>query len=158
MKSIELLLREHVPGLGRVGDIVKVAPGFARNYLLPYRLGIEATEDNKKVMARRRTKIDAEVALKAKEFEKVISALASLELKTVERADDQGRLYGSVNAARVAELLASAGHKTDEKSIRIDAPLKAVGDHSVHVHLHGELYAEVTVKIEAEATEEGASA
>jgi len=149
---VEVLLREHVSNLGRCGDVVQVASGYARNYLLPRKLAIQATEDNKRAMLRRRTRLDADEARKAKETLARVETLSGVVLKTSGRADDSGHLFGSVNAARISELLASAGQAVAEKDIRLETPLKTVGTHVVRIHVHGEVFAEVRVEVEAEAS------
>ncbi|MCK6447032.1 MAG: 50S ribosomal protein L9 [Planctomycetes bacterium] len=149
-KKVEVLLREHVQHLGKCGDVVNVAPGYARNFLFPRRLATIANDDNKKQMSRRRAKLDAEEAARTAELDKLVAVLAAVTVTTKAKADAQGHLYGSVNAANVAELLTKAGHPTEEKHVRLDAPLKAVGKHTVKVHVHGDRTADVTVVVEAE--------
>jgi len=151
MKSVEVLLREHVDDLGRCGDVVKVAPGYARNYLLPYRKAVPATEDNKRQIARRAARLAAEDAARAESVAATIEALSKLELKTTEKADENGSLYGSVTAQNVAELATQAGQALDEKSVRLEAPIKTVGTHAVTVHVLGDQTAEISVVVEAEA-------
>lgn len=150
MKTIEVLLRENVESLGRCGDVVRVKPGYARNYLLPEGLATSATEDNKQAMARRRLRLDAEEAERMAEIETRVLLLAAVKLETIVRADEHGRLYGSVNAAQVAELLAAQGREVAEKAVRIDVPIKEVGAHTVRVHVHGERYAEVALVVSPE--------
>jgi len=149
-RTIEVLLREDIRDLGRCGDVVKVAAGHARNYLMPRRLAVEATEDNRRAMQRRRTRLDAEAAVLATEARQRAERLAGVELRTGGRADEAGHLFGSVNAARIAELLAAAGHGFREQDVRLETPLKTVGTHVVRVHVHGEVFAEVRVTVEAE--------
>jgi large subunit ribosomal protein L9 len=148
---VEVLLRENVGNLGRCGDVVHVAPGYARNYLLPRKLAVQATEDNKRAMLRRRSKLDADDARKVKETLARVETLMGVVLKTSGRADESGRLFGSVNAARISELLASAGHAVAEEDVRLEAPLKTVGSHPVRVHVHGDTFAEIKILVEAEA-------
>ena len=148
---VEVLLRENVGNLGRCGDVVQVAPGYARNYLLPRKLAIQATEDNKRAMLRRRSRLDADDARRAKETLARVETLMGVVLKTSGRADESGHLFGSVNAGRISELLASAGHAVAEEDVRLDAPLKAVGIHSVRIHVHGDTFAEIRIQVEAEA-------
>lgn len=150
-KNTEVLLREHVENLGRCGDVVLVSPGYARNYLLPQRLAVPATEDNKRVMARRAEKLALEEAAKAAEVAARVEKLSSLRVETTQKADEQGHLYGSVSAALVAELCTQAGTPTDEKSVRLESPIKAVGEHKVALHVHGDSHAEITVVVNAEA-------
>lgn len=150
MKNMEVLLREHVKDLGRCGDVVRVAPGYARNYLLPRRLAVPATEDNRRQIARRAVRMAAEDAARAEEVAVAVAALSRLTVRTVEKADEHGHLYGSVSAAKVAELCRAAGASIDEKRVRLEAPIKTVGEHTVHVHVHGEDHAEITVVVAAE--------
>lgn len=149
MKNVEVLLRENVRDLGKVGDVVRVAPGYARNYLLPHGYAIHATVDNIKAMERRRARLDEEEASRAAAIEKVVNEVGSLRVETAQRADETGTLYGSVSAGTIADLLAGAGHAIDEKRVRLEAPLKSVGDHEVEIHVHGERTAKVTVAITA---------
>lgn len=151
MKNVEVLLRDHVPDLGRCGDVVRVRPGYARNFLLPRGLAVTANEDNKRLMLRRRAQLDAEEAARNQELEARIARLSAARLSTSQKADENGHLYGSVNAAAVAELLRAAGHQLDDDDVRLDAPIKTVGTHAVRVHVHGERYAEVTVEVGAES-------
>jgi len=152
MKSVEILLREAVTDLGRPGDVVRVAAGYARNYLLPRRIAVAATEENKRVMVKRRAIYDAQEAAKAEEVAKAVAKLSELMLETKQRCDEQGHLYGSVSASQIIELLAGAGYVFEEKAIRIGAPIKTVDTHVFQVHVHGESYAEVRIQVAAEAT------
>jgi len=149
---VEVLLREHVSNLGRCGDVVQVAPGYARNYLLPRKLAIQATDDNKRAMLRRRARLDADEARKAKETLARVETLSGVVLKTSGRADDSGHLFGSVNAARISELLLQAGHAVVADDVRLETPLKSVGSHVVRIHVHGDTFAEVRIEVEAEAS------
>jgi len=151
MKTMEVLLRENLEPLGRCGDVVKVKAGYARNYLFPQRLAIEATPDSKKAMQRRRLRLDAAEAEHAAEIETRVLVMQAVKLETTERADEAGHLYGSVSSARIAELLVAQGKSVEEKDVRLDAPIKAVGTHAVRVHVHGERYAEITVEVKAGA-------
>lgn len=152
MKNMEVLLREHVDGLGRCGEVVRVAPGYARNYLLPKRYAVPATEDNKRQVARRATRLVAEDAARSAEIGQVVASLSQLSLEVRQKADEHGHLYGSVSAALVAELCTAAGFTVAEKDVRLEAPIKTVGEHQVQIHVHGEHHAEVRVLV---APEEG---
>ncbi len=149
MKKIEVLLRDNVPSLGRCGDVVSVAAGYARNYLLPRRMAVTATIDNVKMMQRRKGRLDAEEASLMADIESKRTVLEGLSLVTAERSDDQGHLFGSVNAGAIAKLLAEKGLETDEKHVRLDLPIKTVGVHSVLIHVHGEHTATVSVEVTA---------
>lgn len=158
MKSVEVLLRENVPSLGKCGDVVKVAAGYARNYLMPRRIAVQATPENKRVMARRRAVLDQEEAARNAEIEARVAALSEIAIKTTQKADDTGRLYGSVSSARVAELLTEAGTATEEKAVRLDSPIKAIGDHRIKVHVHGDYFAEIRLTVDPEEADAEAEA
>ena len=127
MRNLDVLLRDHVKDLGRCGDVVSVAPGYARNYLLPKRLAVAATADNRRAMERRATRLAAEEAERADEIASAVERLSQLSVTTVQRADENGHLYGSVNAAAVAELCSAGGTPLDEKRV-----------HLFHAMVHGE--------------------
>jgi large subunit ribosomal protein L9 len=154
-KKVEVLLRDNVQHLGKCGDVVNVTPGFARNYLYPRRLAIQANVDNKLQMARRRSKLDKLEAENNAKIDQLVASFGTLVVTTKAKSDAQGHLYGSVNAAQIAELITKAGHPTEEKNVRIDAPLKTVGKHTVKLHVHGERTADITVVVEAEMSDAG---
>lgn len=151
MKTVSVLLRETVDNVGVVGDVVEVATGFARNYLVPRKLAVEATPTNVKMMARRRARWEAEQSQKNAEIAARVAALSEVSVTTTEKADEAGHLYGSVNAAQIARLLTEAGHETEEKAVRLAEPIKAVGTHAVDVHVHGDSTASISVIVEAAA-------
>src|SRR5438034_1366130 len=150
-QKIEVLLRDNVKDLGRCGDIVRVAPGYARNFLLPRRMAVAATEDNKKAMVRRRALLEVEDAQREAEVVARVASLNGIMVATKVRADEHGHLYGSVNASQIATMLEKAGHRYDEKAVRLDNPIKEVGTHPVKIHVLGDHFAEVKVVVEAEA-------
>ena len=150
-RKTEVLLRDHVKDLGRCGDVVRVTAGFARNYLLPRRIAVSATDDNKRAMQRRRTRLDAEEAVRNAEIDARIAAVSGIVVTTSGKADESGHLYGSVNAVTVVELLAKSGHAFQEKDVRLDAPIKAIGTHAVKLHVFGDRFATIQVVVEAEA-------
>jgi large subunit ribosomal protein L9 len=149
-KSINVLLRENVEHLGRIGDVVRVKPGFWRNYLLPRSLALTATPDNVRSMERRRVRWEAEEVAREAEISARIAALGNVRLVTREKADETGSLYGSVNAATIARLLREAGFAMDEKHVRLEEPIKTIGTHEVPIHVHGEHYAGIQVVVEVE--------
>jgi len=150
MKNVKILLRENVDDLGMIGDVVSVAPGYARNYLFPSRAAVEATPENVKMMERRRVRYEAAVVAQEAEISAKIESLGNLTLTTKEKADETGTLYGSVGAHKIAELLTKAGHPTAEKDVRIDEPIKTLGTHEVPIHIHGEHYAGIQVFVQSE--------
>lgn len=151
MRSVKVLLRENVRDLGTIGDIVEVAPGYARNFLLPRRIAVEATVDNVKSIERHKVRYLAELAEQEAEIKKTVDELSKLTLSTKEKADESGTLYGSVNAATIARLMSESGYEIDEKKVRLEDPIKTVGTHEVPVHVHGDNLATVTLVVESEA-------
>lgn len=150
MKNVKILLREHVHDLGTIGEVVEVRAGYARNYLLPYRMAVEATSENVKSMERRAQRFAAEAADREAEISAKIESLGLLKLSTSEKADESGTLYGSVGAARIAELLTTAGYPTADKDVRLDEPIKSLGTHEVPIHVFGEHYAGIQIVVEAD--------
>ena len=150
MANIEILLREHVEHLGKCGDVVKVRPGYARNYLFSNKLATEANEENKRLMARKRGRLDVEEVARNAEIDARVAALQGVVVTCTMKADESGHLFGSVNASTISELLKAQGHAHSEKDIRLDAPLKTVGEHPVKVHVHGDRLAEITVRVQQE--------
>ena len=151
MARVELMLRENLRHLGKVGDMVSVAPGYARNFLLPRGLAAPATAENRRVLARKRERQDAEEKAKNAELAARAAALGGLVLETTERSDEKGHLYGSVNAMRIAELLNEKGFEISDDNIRLDEAIKESGTHEIELHLFGE----TTVKVTIEVTGEG---
>lgn len=151
MANTKVLLRETVADLGIVGDVVEVAPGYARNYLFPKKIATAATSENVKAFARKRERYQAEVLAKEAATKALVEALAGVSVKTVVKADETGSLYGSVSAGTIVELLSKAGHKVDEKAVRISEAIKSVGTHEVPIHIEGEHFAPIELVVEAEA-------
>jgi len=149
-RNVEVLLRENVKDLGRCGDVVRVSPGYARNFLLPRQIAMQATDDNKRAMAKRRVVLDAVEAKRTAEFEALVGSLSGIQLQTAAKADDQGHLFGSVSASQIVEMLQKMGHVFEEKAVRLDAPIKTVGTHPVKLHVHGDMHAEILVIVAAE--------
>ena len=151
MKNLHLLLRENVPSLGSIGEIVRVRQGYARNYLLPRRLAVEATQDNVRAMEKKRVRFEAEEKDREAQIQARIEALGKITLSVVEKADATGTLYGSVGAAVIVRLLAKSGIVIEEKDVRLEEPIKSVGTHEVPIHVYGEHDAGIQVVVEAEA-------
>ncbi|HEY7482075.1 MAG TPA: 50S ribosomal protein L9 [Gemmatimonadales bacterium] len=147
---IEVILREDIKTLGRAGEMVRVKPGYARNYLLPHGLAYEATEGNKKRIAAETRARGVRQAAEKTDAEKVAAQLSSVALTIPGKAGEEGKLFGSVTAQDVADGLARAGHPVDRRRIELDHPIKALGEHLVTVRLHPEVHAEVRVSVVAE--------
>lgn len=150
MTRVDLMLRENVRYLGKVGDMVNVAAGYARNYLVPRGLAVKATAENKRVLARKRERLDTEEAARNAELTARVAVLQGMVLETTERSDENGHLFGSVNAARVAELLNEKGFEIDDESIRMERTIKDSGTHEVELHLFGETSVNLTIEVTGE--------
>lgn len=152
MKNRQVLLRENVASLGTIGEVVKVRQGYARNYLFPLKLAVDATPENVRLMERKRVRVAAEEKLREAQISERIEALGKITLSVVEKADASGTLYGSVGPATIVKLLAKAGVAAEEKDIRLEEPIKSVGTHEVPIHVWGEHYAGIQIVVEAEAS------
>ena len=147
---IEVILREDVKTLGRAGEMVRVKPGYARNYLLPQGLAYEATEGNKKRIAgETRARASRDQAERV-EAEQVATRLSAVTLSLSGKAGEEGKLFGSITSQDVADALARAGHTVDKRRIELDHPIKTHGEHAVTVRLHPEVHAELRVSVVAE--------
>ncbi|HWN18598.1 MAG TPA: 50S ribosomal protein L9 [Gemmatimonadales bacterium] len=147
---IEVILREDIKTLGRAGEMVRVKPGYARNYLLPQGLAFEATEGNKKrIAAESKARASRDQAEKA-EAQKVAATLGDVALNLSGKAGEEGKLFGSITSQDVAAALARAGHTVDKRRIELDHPIKTIGEHSVTIRLHPEVHAQLRVSVVAE--------
>lgn len=151
---MEVILRDHVDNLGRRGEIVKVADGYARNYLLPRKLALVATEGNKRQVERERAKLDAKEAEERRVVEGVAAKLANVEVVIARRVGDTEALYGSVTASDIAESLAARGFSIDRRMLQLGDPIKRVGEVEVPLKLHRD----VTVSIKVKVVPEGVAA
>jgi large subunit ribosomal protein L9 len=150
---MEVILREHVDNLGRRGDVVKVADGYARNYLLPRKLALPATEGNKQHVARERRIMEAREAEEKSRAEAIAARLATVSIAIARRVGDTEQLYGSVTAADIAQFLKDKGFEIDRRKLILPEPLKSIGEHDVPLKLHRE----VTVTLKVAITKEEAA-
>jgi len=150
---MEVILRQHVDNLGRRGEVVKVANGYARNYLLPRKLALVATDSNKKQIERERAKFEALETEERKVSEAIASRLSGLELVIARKVGETDALYGSVTTADIAESLKAKGLEIDRRKIQLGEPIKRVGEFDVPVKLHREVASAVKVKVVAEGAE-----
>jgi large subunit ribosomal protein L9 len=146
---MEVILRDHVENLGRRGDVVKVADGYARNYLLPRKLALPATPGNMKVVERQRKVADAAEAAERAGAEAFAVRLSRAECVMARRVGEHQTLYGSVTAADIAEELGNQGFDVDKRKIQLAEPLKQIGEFSVPIKLHRDVVAHVQVKVTA---------
>jgi large subunit ribosomal protein L9 len=147
---MEVILREHVDNLGRRGDVVKVAEGYARNYLLPRKLALAVTDNNKRQIERERKLAEAQDAEERGQAEAIAQRLTQLEIEIARRVGEQHTLYGSVTSADIAHALAAKGFEIDKRKIQLPDPLKALGETTVPVKIHRDVTAHVRVKVVAE--------
>jgi len=147
---MDLILREDIEKLGSRGQIVKVAAGYARNYLLPKKLAVVATESNKKIVDQERDahlRREAKLSSEAADLAKLLSAI-TVTIK--QKAGEEGHLFGSVNSKDIAEALELQNFTIDRRKIQLDDPIKQVGEYKIPVKLHKDVMAEVTVNVAAE--------
>jgi len=144
---MEVILREEIGKLGRRGDVVKVASGYARNYLLPKRLAVAATEGNKKIVEQERQahlRRDAKEAADAGELGKL---LVSAEVTIAQKAGENDQLFGSVTATDISVALEKQGYTIDRRKVHLEDPIKTLGDFKVSVRLHRDVTVEVPVHV-----------
>ena len=147
--SIEVILKEHVEHLGQRGEIVKVADGYARNYLFPRKLALAVTAENKKQIERERANAEAREAGEIQAARVQAASIEDLVLAIARRVGENDTLFGSVTAADLTDALAARQITVDRRRIQLDDPLKTLGDHTVLVKLHREVTAALKVKIVA---------
>ena len=147
---MEVILREHVDNLGRRGDIVKVAEGYARNYLLPRKLALAVTDANKRQIERERKAAEARDAEEKQQAEAVAQRLTQTGIEIARRVGENDTLYGSVTAADIAHVLETKGFTVEKRRVHLSEPLKALGEFTVPVRIHRDVTAQVTVKVVAD--------
>jgi len=147
--QVKLILTEDVPSLGEAGDVVDVKPGFARNFLLPQGKAVPATDAKVKEIEHHKRVIAERVARERKQLEGERERLERIEIEIAANAGEEGKLFGSVTSAQVAELLEARGFSIDRRKIQLDEPIKELGEHVVAIRLHRDVDARVTVKVSA---------
>jgi large subunit ribosomal protein L9 len=144
---MDVILREDVEKLGTRGELVKVAPGYARNFLLPNKMAVAATESNKKIVEQERQahlRRDAKVEGEAKDLGKMLGAVA---ITISQKSGENDQLFGSVTSKDIAEALEKQGYTIERRKIVLDEPIKTLGEFKVPVRLHREVTAEITVHV-----------
>ena len=144
---MEVILREDVKSLGKAGALVRVKPGYARNFLLPHGLAYEATEGNKKRLAAESKAREAKAAQGREEAQQQRARLEGVTLTIQAKAGDGERLFGSITAQDIADELARTGQTVDRRKIDLDHPIKQLGEHAVPVRLHSEVHATLRVVV-----------
>jgi len=148
---MEIILREDIDNLGSRGDVVKVAPGYARNYLLPRRLAVTANDSNRKIVEQERQSHLRKEAKLAGEMQELAKLLANVTITVARKAGENDQLFGSVTANDVADALTAQKFNVDRRKIQLDEPIRTLGEHKVPVRLHRDVTAEVTVNVTREA-------
>ena len=148
---MEVILREHVEHLGRRGDIVKVAEGYARNYLLPRKLALAVTEANKRQIDREKKIAEVRDAEEKTQAEALAQRLTETPIEIARRVGEQDALYGSVTSADVAHALQGRGFDVDKRRVHLPDPLKSLGEFTVPVKIHRDVTAQITVKVVPQA-------
>ena len=148
---MEIILLKDVDKLGTRGQIIKVADGYGRNYLLPQKIAVIANAQSKKWVDQQRVRFLKEEAKEKADAEDLAKLMGGVSIVVTRKAGEQGTLFGSVTAMDVADGLAAQGYKIDRRKIQLDIPLKTLGEHDVPIKLHRDVTTTVRVKVESEA-------
>jgi large subunit ribosomal protein L9 len=151
MRQVKVILRESVQGLGEAGDLVGVKVGYARNYLLPQGKALLATESKVRELEHHKRVVMEKAARDLSDLKALRDRLQSVALEVTARVGEEGKLFGSVTTAHIAELLAEKGYTVDRRKIHLSEPLREIGDHVVPIRLQRDLIAEVALTISPES-------
>lgn len=146
---MKVILADDVRGLGHRGDTVTVKPGYARNFLFPGGLAYEATDANVRRLADEKKKYDEKTMAEKTVAEGVAKQMEGLRVVVTKKAGDEGQLYGSVTASEIADALAAKSIEVDRRRVELAEPIRRVGEHTVHVRLHRDVVATLTVDVQA---------
>jgi large subunit ribosomal protein L9 len=144
---MQVILLERVGRLGQMGDLVNVKDGFARNYLLPQKKALRATEDNRKHFEKNRAQLEARNLSLKKDAEAISAKLDGKTFVAIRTAGDTGQLYGSVSNRDIADLITAGGFTIERRMVGVDLPIKTLGIHGANVQLHPEVTAKVSVNV-----------
>jgi large subunit ribosomal protein L9 len=150
---MEVILKEDVPKLGSRGDVVRVAEGFGRNYLLPRKLAIEASASNKKVIDQMKAAAVRRSAKEKSQAEELAKQFAGLAVRFPRRSGEHEQLFGSVTSGDIADALSKKGFDVDRRKVQLHEPLKSLGEFTVPIKLHRDVTTHLKVTIEKEAAE-----
>ena len=153
---MDVILLERIERLGQIGDVVKVKPGFARNFLLPSKKALRATAENKKRFEEQRAQIEANNLKRREEAEKVKDKVDGLKVVIIRQASETGILFGSVSTRDISDGVTKAGFTIDRSQVKLDKPIKTLGLHDVRVALHPEVIVKVTANV-AKSEDEAAA-
>lgn len=155
MANVDLILLQRVEKLGQMGEIVKVRPGYARNFLLPQGKAVRATKSNRERFERERVQLEAQNLRRREEAERIAERVHGLSVTLIRQASEGGSLYGSVSARDIAQACGEASLAIDRSQVMLDHPIKSLGLATVRVALHPEVVIPVTVNV-ARSPEEAA--
>jgi len=144
---VDVILLERVEKLGQMGQVVKVRPGYARNYLLPQKKAMRATKENLAYFETQRTQFEANNLKRKGEAEEISGKLQGLKVVVIRQAGESGQLYGSVGARDISDAVTAAGFTVERRQIVLDRPIKTLGMHAVRVMLHPEVGVTVTANV-----------
>lgn len=151
---MEVILKENVGSLGFIGDVVRVKPGYARNYLIPKKLAVPASRHNVLQFEHYKKLLEVKRAQKKVEADELKKRLESIELKIEQAAGENERLFGSVTTHDIQKLLKDQSYDVDRKLIRLEAPIKTLGVHDVEIKLHQDVSAKIKIHVEAQGKAE----
>ena len=149
---MDVILRTHVDNLGRRGDVVKVADGYARNYLLPRKLALLVTEGNKQQIERERSKFEAREQEEKKVADGMAARLSGVEIQIARKVGETEVLFGSVTSADIAAAMAAKGFEIDRRKLNLREPIKKLGEYDIPLRLHPDVTVPVKVKVVAEGS------
>ncbi len=147
---MDVILTENVKGLGSIGDVVKVKPGYGRNFLVPQGLAVEASARNIKELEHHKRQLARKAAKLSKEAADIKARIEAVECSFVHKASDEGKLFGSVTSKEIAEALAAKGIEIDRRKILLDQPIKELGKHQVEIKLNAGVNATIKVDVVSE--------
>lgn len=142
---MEVILRQAVENLGHPGDLVKVSLGYARNFLLPRGIAVEATEGNKRRIAQEKARLEAAESERRQTAEQFATTLEQVSLTFAARVGEEGKLFGSVTAADIAQQLEAQGIRVERRQIDLSEPIKALGVYRIPIKLHADVKPEIKV-------------
>jgi large subunit ribosomal protein L9 len=155
---VDVILLERVEKLGQMGQVVKVRPGYARNFLLPHKKALRATKENLKYFESQRTQLEANNLQLKGEAQQVADKLNGVSVIVLRQAGETGQLYGSVSSRDISDAVTEAGYTVERRQISLDHPIKTLGLHAVKVVLHPEVAVQITVNVAQSADEAAAQA
>jgi large subunit ribosomal protein L9 len=148
---MQIILQEDIDKLGHRGDIVTVKPGYARNFLLPHKLAIEATSGNMKALERIRTSLAKKTATELEAAQKQAALVNSVAVRFTRKTGENDQLFGSVTSGDIAEALAAQGFKIDKRQVQLRESIKALGEYPVTIKIFRDVTAEVKAHVEKES-------